>query len=173
VDDGSGFSLVGGYVDPEMDEWQIVSQDGGITASGRTTPAFIAEAPPASQLRVLTEGCVAFASPATLPPVTDAGPAEGPSQVEEIGSRFVSLAGEDDAEAAALGAYGADSTWFPRQLADVLDSIGFDVSTAEEGADGFSYWLVHPEQGQRLLVYVGTAEGVPTVIGYGLLGGCQ
>jgi len=173
VDLGEGRTLVGGYVDPAMDQWQLIDRDGNVGDSGYTTPAFIAVAAEGSQLRVLTQGCAAYAAPVTPPPVNDATLLPDINDVQRVGAEFVSLVGEDDSAAASLGPYGPDALWFPRQLADVLDSVGFDPSTAEEHADESSYFLIHPESGQRLTVAVGAVAGTATVLGYQLFGGCQ
>ncbi len=166
---GPGPGLVGGYVDPEMDEWQIIDRAGRVAEKGPTTPAFISKAPATAQLRVLNGDCATYARPVVPPPVTDAQPASS-AEVAALGSQFMSLVGHDDVAASALGAYGPRSSWFPRQLAQVLQSNGFDVSTADEGADDGFYSLHSP--GQSLRIYVGTVKGSPTVLDYDLLGDC-
>ena len=171
----SSESVLGGYVDPAMDRWKVIDTHGNVEDSGTTTPAFVTRATDASQLRILTEGCVAYA--ASIPPsrITDARPLESTSEVERVGAEFVSSVGEDDAAAAALGPYGPDALWFPQQLADVLGSVRFDPASAdvEIMESSSSYDLMHPDEGQRLKVSVASVDGVALVLGYQLFGGCR
>lgn len=172
---GASGVAIGGFVDPEMSSLVTLRAGHLIDRVAVSTGgSVLGLATAGSQARVLREGCVAMASP--IPPESSPlqpSRASDPDAVRAAGREFVSRVLAGDASAAELTLFEEDATALVQDLADLLRDGQAGWEAAEEGSDGFAYWLIPGDGQRRLNVYLAESGAEIVVVSYSYLDRCE